>query len=418
MPRMRELIDEGLFGRGLIKIESSVLVSRYNAALVHMGIDPTKLTSFQIDRLGWSPEIAAEKSDEYYLSHGPANPVLIVLTPEQETAPIYFPMHSYDWKLTERWFKSHRTQIAELTKETAVCVDFDQSVELYAVPQDLAMVNEVIVRTTTVDGFMSKAEEQQKLIQSWMSDADSHLDVELIAGLEESAKSVGDLRRRSLLIRDYQFSDVADFYSRDFGGVFVLRSRNTSPLIFVREESAAKKYDVPLADENVLSILIERGYVETSVDWWQDHLYRLKVVAESFLVDVLEKHNPRLDYAKLNRQKRLQLVKKYKDELSEYLELYRVRDAMKKGKLPEVSDVVRPHLLHPSDDLDPVSRELVWQLLTYVRGGRFVPLMYRHQKSVFVEAFTKRWKKPKRSWAMLRVREHYELASKSSGLEL
>jgi hypothetical protein len=418
MPRMRELIDEGLFGRGLIKIESSVLVSRYNAALVHMGIDPTKLTSFQIDRLGWSPEIAAEKSDEYYLSHGPANPVLIVLTPEQETAPIYFPMHSYDWKLTERWFKSHRTQIAELTKETAVCVDFDQSVELYAVPQDLAMVNEVIVRATTVDGLMIKVEKQQNLVRSWMNDVDSHLDVELITQLASSRKEVGDLRRRPLLIRDYQFSDVVDFYSREFGGTYVLRSRNTSPLIFVRDQAVAKKYDVPIADENILPILIERGYVETNIDWWQNHLYRLKVVAESFLVDVLDKHNPRLDFVKLNRQKRLKLIQEYKDELPEYLELFRVRDAMKKGKLLEVSDEVRPHLLHPSDGLSPLSRELVWQLLTQIRGGRFVPLMYRHQKNMFVEEFTKKWKKPKRSWASGRISEFHDIASKSSGLEL
>lgn len=418
MPKLQELIDEGLFGRGLIKIDSAILVSRYNAALDKMGFEKTTLKSFQIDRMGWSPEIAAEKGDDYYLSLGPANPVLIVLVPEQATAPIYFPMHSFDWKLTERWFKSHWAQIAELTKETALCVDFDQSVELYAVPQDMTMVNEVVVRTAAVNDIMEQAEIQQGLVREWMNNPDSYLDSKLIAQLEYSREVAGDLRSRSLIIRDYQFSDVVDFYSKEFGGTFVLRSRNTSPLIFVRGHEVADNYGVPIADENILPILIERGYVETNIDWWQNHLYRLKVVAESFLVDVLDKHNPRLDFVTLNRQKKLRLIQEYKDELPEYLELFRVRDAMKKGQLLEVSDAVRPHLLHPSEDLSPVSRELVWQLLTYVRGGRFVPLMYRHQKTVFLEEFTERWKKPKRSWAVGRISQFYEIASKSSGLEL
>jgi hypothetical protein len=415
---MKELIEAGFFGRGLIKIESAVLVSRYNAALEKMGIETTKLTSFEIDRLGWSPEIAAEKDDEYYLSLGPANPVLIVLMPEQAKAPIYFPMHSFDWKLTDRWFKSHRTQIAELTKETALCVDFDQSVEIYAVPQDMTMVNEVVVRTTTANDLMSQAAEQKTLVAKWMSDPDSYLDGELISRLVDSKKQSGDLRRRQLIIREYQFSDVEDFYSRDFGGVYVLRSRNTSPLVFVRDKAVAEKYKVPLANEEILQVLIERGYVETSIDWWQDHLYRLKVVAESFLVEVLDKHHARLDFQKLNRTKRAKLVQDYRDELPEYLELVRARDSLKKGQLPEVSDAVRLHLLHPSDDLSPIAREVVWQLLTYIQGGRFVPLMYRHQKTAFVEAFTKVWKKPRRSWALGRVGEHYDIASKSSGLEL
>jgi hypothetical protein len=75
-------------------------------------------------------------------------------------------------------------------------------------------------------------------------------------------------------------------------------------------------------------------------------------------------------------------------------------------------------LMHPSDRLSLQSREVVWQLLTYIQGGRFVPLFYRHQKTTFVEAFTKEWKNPRRTWALGRVREHYDLASKSSGLEL
>ena len=68
---MNELIQAGLFGRGLIRIEDPTMVARYNACLQDMGLSSTDLTSFQIDRMGWSPEIAAEAGDSYYLTWAP-----------------------------------------------------------------------------------------------------------------------------------------------------------------------------------------------------------------------------------------------------------------------------------------------------------------------------------------------------------
>ena len=58
---MNELERTGLFGKGLITIESPELVRRYNACLEDMGLPATKLKKFSIDAVGWSPEIAAEQ---------------------------------------------------------------------------------------------------------------------------------------------------------------------------------------------------------------------------------------------------------------------------------------------------------------------------------------------------------------------
>lgn len=418
MPRMKELIEAGLFGRGLICIENAVLTKRYNAALAHLGLEKTQLRSFHIDQTGWSPEIAKEKDNDYYLSHGEANPLAIVITPEQESAPIYFPFHSFDWRMMKQWYKTHKVQISELTKDTAICLDLDEEVDHFAIPSDLLMVTEVMVRASTPDGVMSAALEQQELLKQFMGDNSAHLNHDLLTALEHSAQKVGDLRRRSLVIRDFQFSEVSDFYSKKFGGAFVLRSRNSDPRIFVRDQSFVNGTDVHMADETAIAYLLEHGYVATDIDWWKDHLYRLKVVAESFLLDVLDKEEARLDYAKMSKVQRKALVQKYHTQLEAYLEIVRVRSALKKGEMPKASSPVMMHLLHPSEHLSSASREVVWQLLTYIRGGRFVPLMYRHQKTAFVEGFTKKWKKPRRSWALARVQEFYDVASKSSGLEL
>ncbi len=416
MPKMKALIDAGLFGRGLIMIDHPYLVARYNACLRDMNLLETTLAEFQIDRMGWSPEIAAEQQDHYYLSHGDANPLAIVLTPDQAYAPIYFPMHSFDWKLMEQWFSMHRTQIADLTKDTAIWLDIDQEVDLYRVPKDLLMVSEVLVRAHTPCGLMQKADKQQALALRWLNEKDAHLNGVLIQKLEESAVADGDLRHRHLVVRDMQYSDVVDFYSRVFGGIFVLRSRNKKPLIFAREKEVVDDHTTFAADESALARLIKQQYVQNEIAWWQEHLYRLKVVAESFLVEVLDAHEPYLDFTELNDAKRRGLVVKYQDELQTYFELEELRHYLKEGELGDVSDEVRVHLYHPNDDLPPTSREVVWQLLTYIQGGRFVPLMYRHQKTAFVKAFTEEWNMPRRSWALQRIRDHYDHASKSSSL--
>ena len=419
MALMKELIEAGLFGRGLVPVENRTMVARYNACLKDMGLAPTNLKKFQIDKMGWSPEVAAEQKDEYYLSHGDANPLAIILTPEQATAPIYFPMHSFDWKLMDSWYAAHKVQIADLTRDTAIWLDIDQEVDAYQIPTDLLMVKEVMVRVHTPDQLIDRAIAQDGLVRQWLTDPNALFDSDFIEMLEKSAKEDGDLRRRQFVLRDMQFSDVSDFYSRVFGGVFVLRSQNHEPLVFVRDlKQVDEKVGIYPADASSLSKLIEHGYVDTNIDWWQDHLYRLKVVAESFLVDVLDREEPRLDYADLNDAKRKQFVRKYEKQLIEYLELMRAYKALEAKKMPKQNEVVGPHLLHPSDQLSPISREMVWQLLTYIRGGRFIPLMYRHQKSAFVRSYTKEWKKPKRSWALACVRDFYEVASKSSGLEL
>lgn len=412
---MNELIQAGLFGRGLIRIEDPTMVARYNACMVDMGLTSTTLASFQIDRMGWSPEIAEEAGDSYYLSHGDANPLCIILTPEQRTAPIYFPMHSFDWSLMDRWFERNWDAVVDLTKATAIWLDIDQAVELYEHPNDLLMADAVTVVASTPCGLMDRAVYQRSLVEQWFEKDSVHLDGELVVRLAESASEHGDLRRQSLHLPTFEFGGIVDFYSRAFGGSFVLRSKGDTSLVLSRDPELAP--DTQRADETAIPVLLEHGYVESDVGWWAGHLYRLKVVADSFFVEVLERHHPRVDYAKLNKARRKGYIKQYRSELGVYLELMRALEALESGEVPLVSPEVMPHLLHPSDTLDAASREVVWQLLTFIRGGRFVPLLYRHQKTRFLELY-KEWKRVRRSWALMNVQRYYDIASKSSGLQL
>ena len=72
---MQKLKTANLYRSELIPV-SGKLVERYNLCLEKLGFKKTKLKSFSIDGLGWSPEIAEEKKNLYYLNHGDANPMV------------------------------------------------------------------------------------------------------------------------------------------------------------------------------------------------------------------------------------------------------------------------------------------------------------------------------------------------------
>ena len=91
----RILIDSGLFGGGLALINTPRGVAMYNEALKGLGIEPTGLKTFQIDGIGWSPEISTEKGNRAYLTHGNANQIGIIVTPDQYRKPIHFPSNTF-----------------------------------------------------------------------------------------------------------------------------------------------------------------------------------------------------------------------------------------------------------------------------------------------------------------------------------
>ena len=76
-----------IFGR-LLKIEEPHLIARYNKALDAFGVRQTKLASFEIDRTGFSPQIAEELGDEQYLDPNGINRRFIILTPAQIELPV------------------------------------------------------------------------------------------------------------------------------------------------------------------------------------------------------------------------------------------------------------------------------------------------------------------------------------------
>lgn len=264
---MEKLRLAGLYMSSLVSIKGD-MIERYNRCLVMLGIEPTNLTSISIDSIGWSPEVAEEKQNLYYLNHGGANPFGIILSPQQEGKPVYFPYHSFDRGLVNLFFTTNRTAIADITLESAIIINLDQHIDAFYEPSDLIDYDSVTVGFEILDKLDAEQEKQLQLVEK-MYHGNNCLNMNLHSKLLASAKNFGDLRTRKLQLEEVDYQTTS-FYTKAFGGVFVLRSNEKDHLLIFEDEAIMKEYDhgysvMHIGDPVILETLVKHDYLHFDI---------------------------------------------------------------------------------------------------------------------------------------------------------
>uniref|UniRef100_UPI0035673BFA DUF6638 family protein n=1 Tax=Seonamhaeicola sp. TaxID=1912245 RepID=UPI0035673BFA len=159
---MQKLIKANLYKSELIPV-SGKLVERYNKCLEKLGFTPTKLKTFLIDGIGWSPEIAEEKQNLNYLNNGEANPHGIIITPLQKGKPVYLPFHSFDREMMKYIFKIYDEKIKDITRDSAICIDFDQKIDVFYEPLDVLKYNTIHINFHLMNNLYHQQNEQLQL---------------------------------------------------------------------------------------------------------------------------------------------------------------------------------------------------------------------------------------------------------------
>lgn len=226
---MDKLKQANLYRNELILVNGK-LVERYNKCLQKLGFTPTKLASFSIDGMGWSPEIAEEKKEKFYLNNGEANTHAIIITPKQKGIALYNPFHSFDKELLKIVFKTHAEKIKNITRDAALCLDFDQKIDAFYEPLDILKYKEITVKFHLINDLKKAKQEQLALIEDFNKDQ-NFIDEKIHQKLLESAKKYGDLRTRTLDLEPVLFN-TQSFYTKAFGGIYLLKDLAIPILVF------------------------------------------------------------------------------------------------------------------------------------------------------------------------------------------
>ncbi len=404
---MEKLRSANLYRSELIPI-SGKLVERYNLCLKTLGFTETKLTSFSIDGIGWSPEIAEEKKKIYYLNNGEANPSGIIITPLQYRKPVYNPFHSFDRDMMQHIFHIHGKKINDITRDCAICVDFDQHIDTFYEPLDVLKYDDISITFKLINNLDRAQKEQLQLVETFKK-GNNFIDESIHQQLLDSAKKHGDLRNRDLSLHELHFK-TDSFYTSAFNGVYVLRDFITPIVVFEDE----KWYKEAIKD-TTLDVLIYHISQPEMMEKLRDH-----VIIEYDLENVVT--TPRYERIKKfmfsNFLKETQhpikdilndkmLFKSYLNKLDMDsrkkvmgVELYLEKlEVSNQYKVDDIVDIKLLEALHsPHSSLDAKHQDLIWKLLVNV-SSLDVLFMYWYEKEEFYKTY-ELWDDSLKDWVI------------------
>ena len=409
---MKKLQRAGLFGGGLTVV-SGPLVARYNDCLAMLGIKAVELKRFQIDGLGWSPEVAAELKDDYYLNLGDANSYGIILSPEQFDQPIYRPFHSFDRDLMYAVFTAYQKEIKDITKDSAICLHIDQGLDTYYESFDLLKIEKVSVHFKISGDLDKNKAEQMALIEEYNT-GNNFFHREIHKKLLASALAYGDLRDRKVHLEPISV-EVNSFYTKAFGGVFVLRDFIKEIMVFESMDTFKKSisnttHEVMLfhkEHEELHKTLVDHLIVECNLKRAETTPKYTRIKKHLLVEHLKEAEHPMAEILENEF-----LYKRYFNTLSpderkliSGVEIYNEKIA--KSNQYKRKDLVDHRIflaLHePHSSIEDEHRALIWKLLVKIMPLDPVAL-YWFDKESFYELFPK-YDESYQDWIIERIKE-------------
>ena len=404
---MKKLKEANLYRSELIPV-SGKLVERYNQCLEKLGLTATKLKNFSIDGIGWSPEIAKEKKDAHYLNNGEANPNAILISPFQKGKPVYVPFHSFDKDMMKLVFNTYGEKITNITRDSAICIDFDQQIDAFYEPLDVLKYDIVTINFYLINNLADAQKEQLELIELFKKE-NNFIDESLHKKLLTSAKKYGDLRNRNLTLEKLSYK-TDSFYTKAFGGVYVLRDF-VSPIVVFEDEKIYKE----AIKDTFYDVLIYHSKQPELMEKLRDHI----IIVYDLEEEVKTKHYERVkkyvfsQYLK-NTQHPVKdilddpiLFKRYLNKIDREarkkvmsVEIY--LDKLEVSNQFKIQDIVDAHFfdaLHkPHSSLEPKHQDLIWKLLVDI-APLDILFLYWYDKEDFYKQY-KGWNDSMKEWAI------------------
>lgn len=218
-----------IYGR-LLTVDEPHLIGRYNKALAAFGLKPTGLKSFQIDRTGFSPEIAEECGDDDYLDPNGVNRRFIILTPAQVALPVVHTAFSNTSQLMFEFMTKNQRAIDALTIKDVIYGEIEEQVSKVEDIEDLLSINQVEFRVLSAEDVLGKAAELGKLTDRLKQEPDAWRDDAMLARMVELARVCGDIRENALVPDQVIFRHNA-YWTSHFGGLYVFIDPDVTTVI-------------------------------------------------------------------------------------------------------------------------------------------------------------------------------------------
>ncbi len=298
--------NELIYGR-LLPVEEKHLIERYNKALKAFGLKPTKLKTFDIDRTGFSPQIAEELGDPFYLDPNEVNRRFIILTPAQIDLPVVHTAFSNTSQLIYEFMSKNQRAIDALTIKDVIYGEIEDSVSKVESIEDLLSINQVEFRVLSGEDVLGKASELGTLVDRLKQEPDAWRDNAMLERMVELAKVTGDIRENALVPDQVIFRHNA-FWTSHFGGLYVFVDRDMTTVIsdpaapgFRRSRPWQVSY-LSISDaDRVFRFLASTGRIDLPRASWIETSGYLEHRAEMTIRALIRRNEPKRDMTKADK---------------------------------------------------------------------------------------------------------------------
>ncbi|WP_165899992.1 DUF6638 family protein [Borborobacter arsenicus] len=298
--------NELIYGR-LLAVEAPHLVERYNKALAAFGLTQTKLASFEIDRSGFSPQVAEELGDLNYLDPNQVNRRFVILTPAQAELPVVHTAFSNTSQLLYEFFSRNSRAIDALTIKDVIYGEIEDSVAMVEDIEDLLSISQVEFRVLSAEDVLGKAAELGRLVDRLKQEPDAWRDDAMLNQMVELAKVCGDIRENALVPDQVIFRHNA-FWTSHFGGLYVFVDPDMTTVIsdpaapgFRRSRPWQVSYLSIHDADRVFHFLASTGRLELPRASWIEASDYLEHRAEMAILALIREAEPERDIANADK---------------------------------------------------------------------------------------------------------------------
>lgn len=303
---MKRLYDNDLIYGRLLAVNQPHLIERYNKALIAFGLPATKLETFEIDKTGFSPQIADELNDPAYLDPNGVNRRFIILTPSQSALPVVHTQFSNTEALMYEFFTSNARAINALTIKDVIYGEIEDNVATVNDIEDLLSIQQVEFKVLSADDVLGKAAELRMLVDRLKSEPEAWRDDAMLERMVDLAKVAGDIRENTLVPDKVVFRHNA-FWTSHFGGCYVFVDEKMTTVIanpdapgFRRSRPWQVAY-LPIQDmARVYAFLAETGRLDPPRASWLEPSGFLEHRAEMAIRALLRQAEPDADLSRMD----------------------------------------------------------------------------------------------------------------------
>ena len=300
------LENELIYGR-LLPVEERHLIERYNKALKAFGLKATKLKTFEIDRTGFSPQVAEELGDPFYLDPNEVNRRFIILTPEQIDLPVVHTAFSNTSQLIHEFMSKNQRAIDALTIKDVIYGEIEDSVAKVESIEDLLSINQVEFRVLSAEDVLGKASELGTLVDRLKREPGAWRDNAMLERMVELARVTGDIRENALVPDQVIFRHNA-YWTSHFGGLYVFVDPEMTTVIsdpaapgFRRSRPWQVSYLSIHDADRVFRFLAASGRIELPRASWIETSGYLEHRAEMAIRGLIHRSEPKRDVARADK---------------------------------------------------------------------------------------------------------------------